>query len=295
MRKVTAVFTLSGVVALITLFWISGGVGWVQAQALAGQREFQTALARALQALRAGHPGALAGLLGVSFAYGFFHAVGPGHGKVLIASYGVGRQVPLLRLMIVALASSLGQAVTAIIAVYGTLWLLGWGRAELTNLADITLARIGAFGMAAIGFWLIWRGLRKLVGKSGNHHEHHHDHTHDHHGHLPDAETVLKKRGLGETLAMILAIAIRPCTGALLLLLLTWQLDLAFAGILGAFAMALGTASVVLVVAVLAGGAASGLLTTISEGWAAKVALPLLEITAGLVIACAAILSVGWI
>src|SRR5690349_19845165 len=124
--------------------WFSGAVEIFARWALVQQRELQNGLARAINAVRGGHPGALAALLSVTFAYGFFHAAGPGHGKVLIASYGIGRQVPLLRLISVALLSSLGQAVTAIVLVYGTLWLLGWGREDLTLFGEVTLARISA-------------------------------------------------------------------------------------------------------------------------------------------------------
>ena len=70
-----------------------GGVsGWL----LAVQAAFSQAMTANVKALRA-DPGALWGLLGLSFGYGVFHAAGPGHGKALIASYMLANERALRR------------------------------------------------------------------------------------------------------------------------------------------------------------------------------------------------------
>lgn len=288
------------IAALAAWLWLGNGADQLARWAAEGQREAQTALARGLRALRAGEPGALIALLSMCFAYGFFHAVGPGHGKILIGGYGVARQVSMVRLSVLALVSSLAQAATAVILVYSGVLLFNWSRERMEGLADTLLAALSYGAIALIGAWLAFRGLRTLWRSFRPTHDHHHTHDHDHsgHGHVcdtcghshgPSIEEVAKVSSLRDALVLIGAIAIRPCTGALFLLILTWRMDIQVAGILGAFAMGLGTASVTVVVALMAVVFRSGALETLSEGQTARRALGTVELIAGVVIAMLAL------
>lgn len=282
------------VVALAVWLWGFGGAGAVQAWALEGQREVQQAMAGYLQKLRAGEAGALMGLWGICFAYGFFHAAGPGHGKLLIGGYGVGRAVPVKRLVGLALASSLAQAAAAVLLVYAGLYALGLGREAVTGLADRTLAAVSYGAIALVGVWLVLRGAMKLWRARGHGHGHHHDHSHGHgdgvcstcgHRHGPSVEEAANVHGWREAAALVGAVAIRPCTGALFLLILTWRFGIDLAGIAGAFIMGLGTASVTMVVAVAAVSLRTGVLARLATGGAGARALPVIEMAAGALIA----------
>ncbi len=288
------------IAALAAWLWLGNGADQLARWAADGQREAQTALARGLRALRAGEPGALIALLSMCFAYGFFHAVGPGHGKILIGGYGVARQVSMVRLSVLALVSSLAQAATAVILVYSGVLLFNWSRERMEGLADTLLAALSYGAIALIGAWLAYRGLRTLWRSFRPAHDHHHTHDHDHsgHGHVcdtcghshgPSIEEVAKVSSLRDALVLIGAIAIRPCTGALFLLILTWRMDIQVAGILGAFAMGLDTASVTVVVALMAVVFRSGALEALSEGQTARRALGTVELIAGVVIAMLAL------
>ena len=296
MRRPVLSLAALALAALVIWLWGFGGAAQVSAWARAGQAETQQAMARLLRALRAGEPGALAGLMGLCFAYGFFHAAGPGHGKLLIGGYGMAARVSALRLSLLALASSFAQAAAAVLLVYAGIFVFDLTRQHMTDLAEDIMAPASFAAIALVGLWLAIRGLRRWRQNRPvppPHHHHHHDHhDHDHdapcascgHKHGPtlaEAEAVTTWR---DAAALIGAVAIRPCTGALFLLILTWRMGLDLAGILGAFAMGLGTASVTLSVALASVTLREGALARLATGDTAR-ALPLFEIAAGVIIA----------
>ncbi len=319
---VTAAVLLAVVLAGL---WASGAVEVLGRWAAAAQKEFQGSMAGAIRALKAGQPAAIWGLIGLCFAYGVVHAAGPGHGKVLIGGYGLGRRVPLVKLSVLALLSSLAQAAAAVLLVYGAIALLGWGGDRVEGLTEDVLAPASYGAIALIGLWLAWRGLRGLMRRAqgdgdGHHHghEHHHHHGHEHvhdhdhgpthhhahhdhyhhdhsgsgavcetcgHAHGPTLEQVEQAGSLRDMLLLIAGIAIRPCTGALFLLVITWRLGLAGAGVAGAFAMGLGTALVTIAVAIMAVTLREGTWSALEgRGGALRVAGPVLELVAGAVV-----------
>ncbi|MCT4333504.1 hypothetical protein MU516_11580 [Paracoccus sp. YLB-12] len=296
-----------GVGLLLLVLWSSGALAGIEAWAADRQREAQTLMAGALRQLRAGQPGATGTLLAICFGYGLVHAVGPGHGKILIGGYGYGTQVPMGRLAMLALLSSLAQAGTAVALVWGGIALLDLSREALTGLTEDSMADISALMIALVGLWLAFRGARLILrtAQGGQHHDlhmHDHEHGHDHqhaadcgcrHAHGPTAEEVMATRSLRDAVMLIAGIAARPCTGALFLLILTWRMDVFTIGVAGAMAMGLGTASVTLLVAAMSVWARRGSLALLpASGPLAALGrwLPgAMQLAAGCLIAVAAI------
>lgn len=280
--------------AVLVWLWLSGGGSQITAWAAGEQREFQNGIARTLRALRGGEAGAYALLLGSCFAYGFFHAIGPGHGKLLVGGYGMARQVPMLRLSLIALVSSLGQAVTAVVLAYTGVWLLGLTRDRMVDTAERWLAPLSYGLIAMIGLWLVVRGLRHLRSARVEDLHHPNDQTHTHaagevcgscgHKHGPTLTEAEQATSLRDALVLIGGIAIRPCTGALFVLLITWQMGIPMAGIAGAFVMALGTASVTVAVGIAASGFRGGLMRAVAQAGALTWMMPVVEVAAGLVV-----------
>lgn len=297
------IWAVAAVVLVFAVWlWGFGGAQIVGRAAAEGQREAQEAIAMALRSLRNGEPGAIAALLGLCFTYGFFHAAGPGHGKLVIGGYGMAERVPVMRLSALALASSLAQAATAVLLVYAALLLLDWGRQQVVGAAEEVLAPLSFGLIALVGGWLAFRGARRLWSARSAHLDYDHDHGHDHkhhhnkdgtcascgHKHGPSVEEAASVRSLRDALLVIGSVAVRPCTGAIFILILTWQMGIPMAGIAGAFSMALGTACVTVGVALAAVSLREGALMRL-QGGGALTATAVLEFLAGLVIALVAL------
>lgn len=286
--------SLGALLALILLaLWLSGGLLMLERWVVEAQLAIQNELAAGVRAIKQGRPGALATLLAVCFSYGVLHAAGPGHGKVLIGGYGMGRRVAFWSLASISLAASLAQSLVAVALVYAGVALLGWTRDAAQNVAQDVMAPIGTLAIAAVGIWLATRGLRKIWQQAAVPAPQPHDHGHDHHDHPhhdadcgcghphgPSLAEVERATSWKDRAALIIGVALRPCSGALFLLILTWQLGIALAGIAGAFAMGLGTSVITVAVAGMAVWAREGALANLPFHRVAQV-LPWVEVLAG--------------
>lgn len=279
MRLIIAIVIIAAVLAaMLLLIDTSTLAAWASEQ----QRAFQTEMARSVRALQSGQPGALAALLGAAGAYGFVHALGPGHGKYLIGGVGLGTRVSAARLLGLALASSLAQALWAIVLVYGGFSLLALSARRMTALAEDILAPASYLAIALVGAALVWRGLRSLARKPEQD-----DHTHEHHAdcgchaHGPSPQDVAQLGSWRDALALIGSIAMRPCTGAIFLLVIAWQMDIRIAGAAAVAVMGMGTAALTSLVA-LSSTAARGITwASADRAGAIALAFPMLQALAG--------------
>jgi len=277
--------------------WLSGEMAALQGWLLDQQRAVQNRLAGAVRAMRGGQPGALAALLAVCFGYGVLHAAGPGHGKLVIGSYGVAQAVRIAPLAGIAALAALGQAAVAVALVGGLALALGWTRDRVQDVADGVLAPAGTLAMAGVGLWLMARGILAMRAAAQRARHTHHDHAHHHdatctHAHGPtlsDMDRVTSWRDAG---VLIAGIALRPCSGALFLLILCFGLGIGAAGVAGAFAMAAGTACVTIAVAALAVWMRDGAIASLpTSGLGRRLALllPMVQALAGALLAAVAL------
>ena len=99
------------------------------------QAEFYRALTTAILSLKnSGHAFWL--LAALSFAYGIFHAVGPGHGKSVVTSYLLVTRQTVRRGILISFAAGLAQALTAIAVVTGVAIILKATAIGMTQTTD---------------------------------------------------------------------------------------------------------------------------------------------------------------
>ncbi len=257
----------------------SGLMAWINLH----QQAFYRSLTGALKAMRE-DGSKLWVLVGLSFAYGVFHAAGPGHGKAVISSYMLANETTLRRGVILSVVSAFLQALTALVVVGFAYAVL---RGTTVSMTDATWAlELASYAaIAGFGAWLLLRKSRRMLlarraaplsaaGPNGHdhhdqdHHDHdhahgHHHHNHHHaegevcdecgHAHAPDPTMLAGERfDLKTAAAAVWAVGMRPCSGALIVLTFALLNGLILGGVLSVLAMAAGTAITVSALATLA-------------------------------------------
>ena len=204
---------------------------------IAWQSSFYRELTATLKAI-AETPAAIWGLLGLSFGYGVFHAAGPGHGKAVISGYIVADTRSLRRGLALSFAAAILQALVAI-AIVSVATLIFRTTAAQMNVATSVIEQGSFLLVALVGLLVLWRKAGSFVslGQGGAGHDATCDHVH-----LPDAQQIARLRDWRDMAGVVLAAGLRPCAGALIILVFAASQGLYWAGIAAAFAMGLGTA-----------------------------------------------------
>jgi ABC-type nickel/cobalt efflux system permease component RcnA len=243
-------------------------MGWL----LAEQSRFYLLLTGTIRAIRTS-PSAGWTLAGLSFAYGVFHAAGPGHGKAVIASYMIANERALKRGLVLTGFAALLQGLVAIAIVTIAAVLFNATAKRMTDAAAI-IEQVSYAAIAALGLWLVWRKGRALIaalrpfkigaffhahGANGGElalvtaegsrafacsaHDHHHVHDEScGHVHAPDPRTLDNANfSWSSAIATVVAAGARPCSGAILVLVFSLAQGLYLAGIGATLAMAAGT------------------------------------------------------
>ncbi|PLW75279.1 nickel transporter [Cohaesibacter celericrescens] len=264
----------------------SGVWGDIQGWILARQSEFYMALKDAVKLVE-GSWAALGALLGLSFAYGAFHAAGPGHGKVVLTTYLFASGATARKGALLALIAAMVQASVAVFLIGIAAVALNLTAVAITQTAQ--LLELASYGMfVLLGLWLLLRAWRaylsvRALGNVANktdshahthshvhgpsqHHDslHIHEHKHDHaegcgcgHSHAPALELVEEAHGMRGMALAVVSMGLRPCSGALIVLVFALSQKVFWAGVLAAYAMGLGTGLTIAMLALVAAYARS--------------------------------------
>ena len=201
-------------------------------------------------------------LITASFLYGVIHALGPGHGKFIIASYLSTHESRLKQSIKLSVFSSLTQGIVAVVATSVVLIVLNLS-SRYFKLSQLWLERGAFLLLAGLGLYWIYQGSRlrkkpsttlfqinKLTPLSSSQSavKNHRTFSTEHapvcacgHQHLPNAQQLKKAEDWKSQLLVILSIGMRPCSGAIFVLFLSYMLDIYLWGVVATLAMSLGT------------------------------------------------------
>lgn len=248
------------------------------------QQAFYGKLSATLRQMKGSSPWAATwALMLLSFGYGVFHAAGPGHGKAVISAWLLATENELRRGVLISFMSAIIQALTAILLVSILFLVVASVGSTARNVAGVLESASYAM-IALLGAWLVWTALRLLkpvkpivvsapapavAGMTTRQSMALHDfggfepmknaavpagHVHGPecgcgHAHVPAARDLRGEWSFAKAFSLAFAVGIRPCTGAILVLVFANGLGLYWAGVFSTFAMAAGTFITVSVIA----------------------------------------------
>lgn len=230
-------------------------------------------------------------LTGLSFLYGMLHSLGPGHGKLIVSTYIATHPAKVKTSLILTLVSAIMQAVVAVTLVSALLLLFNSSMRGVNSKAElfislsfylVILLGIGIVCRNMITVWRVTNQRRQSIAKTSAPSrisairtittapglipssaqntsnsatifdaEEGSKNCACGHRHFAGAAQINAASSIKEYLAIILSIGIRPCTGAIMVLLFANMIDVYWLGIISAFVMALGTALTTSLIAIM--------------------------------------------
>jgi nickel/cobalt exporter len=260
-------------VFFLLLLGVACGVLWhfwprILLSSIIWQRDLHQQLASILQQVKT-HP-AQAGLSLTLFSlfYGVIHAIGPGHGKVVITTYLATHPSRLKNSLRLTFASAVVQGLVAVLLVTLVLGVLQLSSRQLHQ--SSSWLEKGSFVLVILlGAILCWRAIGKAIAElkaarrrqvlsssvgikiqrirpatensllAASHQ--HHENCGCGHQHVPSDSQLQAGTGWRTQAAVVLAMGLRPCSGAIMVLLFSKVIGVYMWGVLSALVMALGT------------------------------------------------------
>ncbi len=214
--------------------------------------------------------------VGAAFLYGIFHAAGPGHGKMLVISYFLGRESRLGEGVRMGIRIAVTHVASALIIV-AVLFLLFDGKPAPDFESSREIRLIAYAGIIALGLWFLLEATQRVQKglapsdcghDHGHHHGHHHghenhgheNHGHENHGHGHQPIALSRADRWRARLTGWMAGAV-PCTGAIIVLIFCAANGLWLVGLAMVSAIAVGMALTM---------TGLGLLTLLGRGWVGR-------------------------
>lgn len=199
------------------------------------QRRLNQTLSQEMRRIQqTGSPAAILTVSVVAFLYGVLHAAGPGHGKLVVSAFFLGREARIIKGVMMGGLVSLLQTLSAIAIVLVLVFALG--RSGFDVVQQSVWVEVTSYGLIVlIGFYLIYAAL------TGRHLGHHHGESS--HGHVESDEPHVHR-------GVVLAAGLTPCASAIIILLFALANGVLAIGMVATLIMAVGMSITVALVGV---------------------------------------------
>ncbi|MCP1205377.1 nickel/cobalt transporter [Pantoea sp. B550] len=231
---------------LVWLYWSQ-----ILLQSVLWQKDLHRQMTQLLQQVAEQPHQAGMSLVIFSLLYGVLHALGPGHGKVVIATFLATHPSRVRTSIRLTLLASLLQGSVAIVLVTVMLVLLKTSSRQL-HLSSFWLEKGSYLLVIGLGVMIGYRALRSLwralrprpapVFRAFRAHHQHDEHCGCGHAHLPTPQQMSGNISWKTQLLVVVSMGLRPCSGAIMMLLFAKVIGVYGWGILSAAVMAVGTA-----------------------------------------------------
>lgn len=221
------------------------------------QKSFHTLLAKHISAVAQDASGYGWTLVALSFGYGVFHAIGPGHGKAVIVTYLGTHRESLVKGIGISMVAALLQSAIAIALVSVLATILQFKFADIhhygNNITLVSYIMVMLLGLLLLGTSLhrLLRSRREAklaepvhhddINHQNHHHHHHHRHEENTGCDCNHAYVHPPNQSWLQTVTVVMSMGLRPCAGAIIVLIYAHLTGVFYYGVLATVMMGIGT------------------------------------------------------
>ena len=177
-------------------------------------------------------------LLLFSFLYGILHALGPGHGKSLVAAYFLSENKSYLRGFNISLLIGVVHTFSAFILTLIIYYILNILFSNIFSNIEQIATKLSAIIIISIALYLIYKKYKQ-------------NQLHKHQNHNLTSCSCNSCSTKSTDLGIILSAGIVPCPGTITIFLFTFSLGIYFVGFLSAIFMSIGMSLIIFITAYL--------------------------------------------
>ena len=193
-------------------------------------------------------------LLGLAFLYGFIHAAGPGHGKVVAMTYVLSHRATILGGVLFGVCFALIHALSGAVGVLGLRYIIQRSVSD-TLASATTVTQIVSFTLITIlGLGILFKhGYALFSSKETD----------------KESETIkVTRKGV---FAWAIAVGLVPCPAVVMVMLFCLSMDVMMLGLLLAACISIGMATTISFVVITIILGKTGIMRTVSKNHAVRV------------------------